>query len=181
MFCRYSFFSSEVFSYELDGLIEVFFKERPKSLKDSKFENDEVCLGESDVKEDDIADDNFFADLRISPCKSIDKKFLISEKTGNENEEEKKNNSMMIGEKVIRSINMEEAMDMTGKKRMPQKLQYNLDNLYVLEFLFSYLEKNKIEFLNPTSLGYFSKILNALLNKKFDHVRENHFFQNFFI
>ena len=156
-----------MFSYELDGLIEVFFKERPKSLKDSKFENDEVCLGESDVKEDDIADDNFFADLRISPCKSIDKKFLISEKTGSENEEEKKNNSM---------INMDEAMDMTGKKRMPQKLQYNLDNLYVLEFLFSYLEKNKIEFLNPTSLGYFSKILNALLNKKFDHVRENHFF-----
>lgn len=179
---RYSFFSSEIFSYELEGLIELFFKPPPKTVKEeSKCENDEVCFGEkSDIKEEDIDDENFLSDLKISPVKSNEKKEEIFENIHNENEEEKKLNEMIIGEKVNTSINMEEPtnmnmnmkmnMNMTQKK-MPEKLHYNLENLYLLEFLFSYLEKKKIELLNPTSLGYFSKIINGLLNKKFDHVR----------
>ena len=87
----------------------------------------------------------------------------------NENMMEKK----VIGERVIAGINMEETseMDMMNAKTiMVNKItEFRAENLELLDFLFSYLDK-KDDLINPTTLGYFSKIINALLNKKFDYV-----------
>ena len=78
----------------------------------------------------------------------------------------------VIGERMIEEINMEETtnIDMMNAKTMEKKKpQFKAENLELMDFLFSYFDK-KDDLINPTTLGYFSKIINALLNKKFDHV-----------
>lgn len=89
---------------------------------------------------------------------------------GEKFEEEKTSPDRMMLKKMIEPLSMDETVNMTAKTKMPIKTLYDLENLYILEFLFSYLEEKKKHLINPTSLGYFSKIMNALLNKKFDHV-----------
>lgn len=145
-------------------MIELFFKETtPSHIENLKSENDEVLLEEIQLKEEEIPDEK----SEIGFKKNAETQ---------ENEVEKKMNEMNIVGDIGGSINMDEAIDMSKTVKKPSKLQWNVDNLELLDFFFSYLEK-KPYLINSTSLGYFFKIANALLNKKFDHV----IFKNFVI
>ena len=174
--------------------------------EESKGDNDELCLCEhSEIKEEDIPEEK--PELtEFSPIK--DEKNAEFYENLNDNEEEKKINEMIdgvdadmklneimiddneqmmekkvIGERMIEEINMEETtnIDMMNAKTMEKKKpQFKAENLELMDFLFSYFDK-KDDLINPTTLGYFSKIINALLNKKFDHVLIFFFFKVFYL
>lgn len=160
--CRLSFYSSEIFSYEIEEIVEVFFKpfDPPKTKEESKIDNnDEVCL-EEQIPEENIK-------LELSPIQNMNEsmpKFGSNEKKMNER-------IFLDDDKMQEKFDMEENMDMTSKMNFPtiKKPSYQVENLRLIQLLFSYFEK-KTELINPTSAGYFSKLINSLLNKKFDNV-----------
>lgn len=160
--CRLSFYSSEIFSYEIEEIVEVFFKpfDPPKTKEESKIDNnDEVCL-EEQIPEENIK-------LELSPIQNMNEsmpKFGSNEKKMNER-------IFLDDDKMQEKFDMEGNMDMTSKMNFPtiKKPSYQVENLRLIQLLFSYFEK-KTELINPTSAGYFSKLINSLLNKKFDNV-----------
>lgn len=143
----------------MEDIVEAFLKPVEMQKEESKCDNDEVCL------EEQIPDENA---LQISPIKNM--QYNSDLKNKNLMSEKKLNEMMLVGDKSIEQMSIDEEFDMSKKQIFkPEKPTYQIENLNLLEFLFSYL-KIKTELINSTSMGYFSKIVNALFNKKFDHV-----------
>lgn len=145
----------------MEDIVEVFFKPIEEIHKEeSKWDHDEVCL-------EQIPDENV---LQISPIKKME--YNSDLKNKNSLNEKKLNEMTLDGDKSIELMSIGEDIDMMSKKQTfkTEKAIYQIENLNLLNFLFSYFKK-KPELINSTSMGYFSKILHALLNKKFDHVK----------
>lgn len=144
---RYPFIASEIFYSEIDGIVNAFFGEKPNSTA-----NQENPSEDHELHEGSGSDRNPNEENSDSPENGNSGDGDSGEGLANPYEKGKEEEGQSPSK-------LEEEEEKKNGEEMETEL---------FHYLFEFLAGDKK--LNVTSLGYFAKVVNALLNKRFMEV-----------
>lgn len=169
-FCqKFPFNSSEIFFLELEDIINAFFIEK---TEENKFSFPSDVFSEPQTEENNEMIEKCIGYLSKFDMISSPKKKNSSQNNNinqKNDEEERGDNTMM--NKFFPFKPLDNHFDLFSKTKSHQSLVLSENNQInydyeLLDHLFSFVENSQKQ-LNLTLAGYFSKVIHALMNKRF--------------